>query len=201
MITKCPYCQKKLEIEDNLSGNQVRCANPQCQNVFTAPTVAGTKSVSKFRTRIPLILSVIAAILSATALFVSLYMDPLLGKGLSSYDFTSPQKALRSQLEMEINKDLRAMLELGKLRSVKYNREKLETIRVHDEAEYQGKKLLFVSFKKNSILQYDMAAFEKDAECGLWFRSYVLTSSMEDEGLKAKIEKWENRKPDDAPEE
>ena len=39
MIARCPHCQKKLEIADNLAGKQVRCANPACQNAFTVPAV------------------------------------------------------------------------------------------------------------------------------------------------------------------
>jgi hypothetical protein len=37
MIARCPHCQKKLEIADNLAGKQARCANPECQNTFMVP--------------------------------------------------------------------------------------------------------------------------------------------------------------------
>jgi len=40
MIARCPHCQKKLEIADDLAGKQVRCANPECQKIFTVPAAA-----------------------------------------------------------------------------------------------------------------------------------------------------------------
>ena len=40
MIARCPHCQKKLDIADDLAGKQVRCANPACQKAFTVPAAA-----------------------------------------------------------------------------------------------------------------------------------------------------------------
>jgi len=40
MIARCPHCQKKLDIADDLAGKQVRCANPECQKAFTVPAAA-----------------------------------------------------------------------------------------------------------------------------------------------------------------
>ncbi|HJZ57655.1 MAG TPA: hypothetical protein VKE74_21995, partial [Gemmataceae bacterium] len=93
--------------------------------------------------------------------------DPL-GSGLAAYDFSTPAKALESEAKMEAKLDIRARLELE--RKLRGNRaqEKLDTLKVHREEDYQGKKILFISYKEKGEMRYRTEAFEKSDDDGLW---------------------------------
>lgn len=137
-------------------------------------------------------LAMLALVASGIALAVALLRDPL-GKGLSAYDFTTPVKALRSDDEMKLNTDLRAVMQLQRKIEGKKIREKLDTLEVRRESEFAGKKLLFITFKDGGISRYRVAAYEKDAETGLWMSAYVSKYEVEqaDKALSDQMTKWE----------
>lgn len=137
-------------------------------------------------------LAALATVLSGVSLGMALLRDPL-GSGLEAYDFSSPQAALTSALELEQSDDIRAGIELARLRNNSRADEKLKTTKVHKESTYEGKKLLFISYEENGLSQYDVAAFEKHADTGYWLPSHVSTYSMNDNQLKSAIQEWEAR--------
>jgi len=82
--------------------------------------------------------------------------------------------------------------------------EKLKTLTVSHEAEWRGKKILFVKYQEGGVPKYDTEAFEKDVETGMWFpsRTYELERVIrhlgsatdpvdpEEAALGKMIEKW-----------
>ncbi|SRR6266542_6245405 len=61
-----------------------------------------------------IILPSIAVLLSGAALAWAVLKDPL-GKGIKAYDFSTPKAALMSQLKIEKDGDIRAVLQLSGL--------------------------------------------------------------------------------------
>jgi hypothetical protein len=117
-----------------------------------------------------------------------------LGSGINSYSFKTPQDAVFSQLDIEINRDIRALIEMEALISNPKAKEKRTSLKFHQESEYQGKKILFISYKLNGFTKYDTQAVEKDAETGYWLPSYVSSYDMnDDEPLKKTIQEWKNK--------
>lgn len=138
-------------------------------------------------------LSSLALIVSLAALARSFLHDPL-GSGLSKYDLTSPKACLISELKIEQAQDVRAELQLAQLRrGPKKIAERLKTLEVRKETEWNGKKILFISFEENGIKHYDVRGFEKDAESGLWMPSHVdaFTVGRDNRPLADQMEKWE----------
>ncbi len=147
---------------------------------------------SESSTRVSLVMSACALALSLLALAWTLASDPL-GKGIEGYDLSSPEGALRSELKMQLNQDIRARIQLDAMKKGKTVREKLETLKVHRTSDYAGKKLLFVSFTDNGISKYDVEAAEKDADTGMWLHTFVSIYDIEDSALQEAAERWEDK--------
>ena len=141
--------------------------------------------------QLPLVLSVAALFIALTTAAWSVYRNPL-GAGISAYDFTTPPKAIDSSLAITLNADIRAMMDLQRLKD-RHAKEKRATLKIHRDADYEGKKILFISFKEDGITQRDTEAFEKHADTGLWFPAYVSEYDMDDAVLKLAIEAWKNK--------
>jgi hypothetical protein len=137
---------------------------------------------------VALLLAGIALIVGSVALF----RDPL-GGSMAKYDFSNPKAALLSQYKMELNRDVRAMMDFSFRIKSSALREAIGSLEVRKEAEFQGKKILFIGFKKNGVNKYETKAFEKDAETGLWAPTYVssFTVAKDDPQLAKQMEKWE----------
>lgn len=143
-------------------------------------------------TRLPLVLSLAAVVIAISSTAWSVFRNPL-GPGISAYDFTTPEKAIDSDLAISINLDMRAARDIDRLMNLKKWEEKRNTLKIHRDANYQGKKILFISFKENGITKYDIEAVEKDAETGLWFPEYFSTYDMDDDELEQAIKSWKNK--------
>ena len=141
---------------------------------------------------IPTILSVVAISISFGACAWVTFYHP----GISNYDFSTPEKSLFSGLEIGANNDFRAQAELMRVGSFgREMKEKLKTIKVHREAEWHGKKILFISYEKNGITEYETRAFEKDAETGLWTSAFAHAFVVTDDNKTwaARMTDWENK--------
>jgi hypothetical protein len=158
------------------------------------PSGSGRTSVISW---LSLVFSSIALLLGIVALLYSWLHDPL-GYGLKSYDFSTPQAALRSQMKIEMNQDIRAQIQLHSAKSQKRVREALDTMQIHREARYKGKTLLFVSLRQDGIKKQRIDAFEKDADTGLWSQTFVSSFEVESEDrfLAQQMREWEQQKGD-----
>ena len=134
----------------------------------------------------------LSLLVALAALGIALFRDPL-GSGISKYNFSTPRTALESYLKMRINQDMRAEIELRSLFEGKQLKEELNTLDVRKEVEFQGKKILFVAFKKNGVNKYNILSFEKDAGTGFWERTHVGAYEVEKDNkeLATQMRRWE----------
>lgn len=153
--------------------------------------------------RLPLVLAGSALVMASAALVVAVLAmgggDDPLGKGLDSYDFSSPEKALVSDMEMRRNMDIRAQLDLERLRQGDDVDEKLESVEVDRQATYDDKQILFVSWTEDGKKKYKAEAFEKDEKTELWVRTYLSAYDVTDEILKEDINAWESKNEGEYP--
>ena len=144
-----------------------------------------------------LICSMLALLLSATALILVIYGGNLSlassKKRLARYDLTTPKETLVSFMTMQLNGGFDTLREYYRRAGEGRLRELLKTLKVHSEAEYAGKKILFVSYDRRGTKKYETFAFEKDAESGLWellsLRSYEIKNSE----LAKRVTTWEEK--------
>lgn len=191
----CTGCGNNFQVNDEFAGRKTKC--PKCGTVLIVPAVTipqtpPIKAHGSVTTIVALALATLALALALSALGVVLFRDPL-GSGLAKYDFSTPKAALISQKKIELNKDIRALLELQSRTKNKKLKEAIETMEVRKEAEFQGKKILFVTFKEDGVNKYTTEAFEKHAETGFWIPTYVgsFTVQKDNRGLAEQMRRWE----------
>src|SRR5262249_60115627 len=95
--------------------------------------------------------------------------------------------------EIELNGDLRAMMEIDAAREGLDPKEVLKTLEVKKEADWKEHKILFYSYKKKDVKQYKTAAFKKDAKTNYWLPDPKFDSFSLREGgpeLAKQMEKW-----------
>lgn len=152
----------------------------------------------------PWIVSSLALIVAIVALVLPLFRDPL-GSGLDSYDFSTPKAAMESRLKIRLNHDIRAQFELEKKLEGKRRQEELDTLEVKKQAEFRGRKILFVTYKQEDVSKYEVQSYEKHADSGFWVRSHVneFEVEKEDKELAAQMRSWrksgelDSKAPDD----
>ncbi len=213
----CPSCAARVSVPESALGRSVRC--PRCDHVFTAderegisargdrdvPLPIDDRPLARARPVAPagsagrtlalaaaLIMSFLALAAAGVALGIVWFRSPFPGSGLKKYDFSTPAAAYRSRLEIEANKDLRAEIELQTELHGPQIKEHLRTLQVKKEAEWRGKKILFVSYEQKGVKKHETVAFEKDAKTGYWLRSYVSAYDVRNENrdLADQMESW-----------
>ena len=136
---------------------------------------------------ISLICSIAALLIS---IFILLKPNPL-GKGIKAYDISTPEKALKAQIQIRLNKDYLAAVQYRSNRDKEKAEEIESSLEIHDSEDYDGKKILFISYTEDGEKKYDTEGFEKDSESGLWYRAYISTYDMPDNSeMKKRIQKW-----------
>jgi hypothetical protein len=131
------------------------------------------------------------AALGGVGYMMFLRPDPL-GKGLAKYDFSTPAAAMKSELEMEANFDVRAGLELQRKTKKKPVEEMINSLSVKKEEEWRGKKILFVSFTRDGVEKHETQAFEKQADTGFWVKSPLSSFDVREDNKKLAdmMESW-----------
>jgi hypothetical protein len=129
--------------------------------------------------------------------------DPL-GKGLSSYDLSTPTAAAKSMQQIDANMDLKAVIELQRKTKDKKLKEKIDTFEVKKETTWKDKTLLFITYKEEGKAKYDVVGMEKKGDPGVWTRSYVSDYEVENDNkdLAATMRSWKREgsltpKPED----
>ena len=112
---------------------------------------------------------------------------------MSKYDFTSPESAAKSMLEINSEVDVRANLEISRHRNGGSTSEILRTDEVNKVADYQDKKIVFVSYLQNGKKKKETLTFEKNLESKLWMPVTLLPYSIEDSNaeLAKEMREWE----------
>jgi hypothetical protein len=167
---------------------RVRATDAQTKDL---PRIASTSSIAW----VALLVAILALFPHVLPLVgVRLNLDGL-GRGMGAYDFSTPVAAMRSQIKMLVNQDLRGLIQYKGYRESRGNREALSTMSVSREEEAKGKVFLFVSYEMDGVTEHEVNAFEKDAKSGLWFDSpfYTFDFGDEDKPLRDRIEAWRSR--------
>lgn len=120
------------------------------------------------------------------------------GSGLAAYDFTTATKAMESEAKIESKMDLRASLELERKTSGLRTQEKADTLKVHREADFQGAKIVFYSYKVKGEMKYATQGFEKHEESGLWIRKSIGVNEVQNENpdLAREMREWTMKGPE-----
>jgi hypothetical protein len=116
--------------------------------------------------------SLSALVVAVVALAIGVLRNPL-GRGISSYDFTTPEAAAKSLVQIDKNQDFRARLELSELKEGRSGEEMSRTFEIHKTADFNDKKILFVSYANKGKKIKKIDSFEKDPETKLWIPTYV----------------------------
>ena len=140
----------------------------------------------------PLVLSIAAIALAFVALLTVLLHDPL-GKGIGSYDFSTPESGAKSLIQIEANKDLRARLELQDLTEGGNSKEAARTFEINKVVDFGDKKVVFASYLRKGAKKKRILGFEKDLESKLWVPTYVSAYEVKDVNaqLAKEMEAWD----------
>lgn len=146
---------------------------------------------------LPVVLSGLALLVAIAAMVVAITRDPL-GKGLSAYDFSTPEAAARSDLEIEANGDLRAAIDLGRLRQGQNLKDAVRTMEVSRTVDYGSTKVLFVSYMSKGVKKKKVMGFEKDLETKMWLPKSVYSFEIrkKDEKLAKEMDAWTEKDVD-----
>jgi predicted Zn finger-like uncharacterized protein len=210
---RCPKCLNQYVVgaAPRNGGGIQTAAQPSPPMARVAPAVEPPRPV-KSRNVLALVgllslpLAGLALVLSGVALGITLFRpkppdppnppDPL-GSGLSKYDFSTPRAALRSQDEVQVNRDIRAQLEYMEQIEGPKLKERLKTLEVKKEAQWGSKTILFISFEEEGVKKHQIASFEKHAKSGLWRRSFVgsydTKLQQENKELADQMRAWESK--------
>jgi hypothetical protein len=198
----CPKCNEPLEVPKPQSPH-IPAPTPNDFDFETsepptlpAPTPPSSPLPATSIGKLPTYLSAAALLISAAVAAKVFLTDPL-GAGLGAYDFTTPKAALTSELQVSVARDVRAQLDLAQLKSGKAEQEKLNTVKIERESDYQGKKILFISYQENGLPKYGISAFEKHTDTGYWLPVYISSYSISDSALEKAVNDWEAKSGSD----
>lgn len=155
---KCPHCNHPMEVPDDEACKKGTCK--KCDSELTVPA----RRKRKLNLSYSSVVATIALLLSLYACF----RNPL-GSGLDNYDLSTPKAALTSSLAMFQTDDVQARMDFNSLPTQYLEKEKLSTLKIHKLSDYQSDKLLWVSFDKNGIRQFDIEVLRKEPVSGLWY--------------------------------
>jgi hypothetical protein len=113
--------------------------------------------------------------------------------GLAPYDLSTPRAALVSRLQMQLRGDVPAAMELQALAGEDKLKEKLQTLEVRYESEWQGVKILFIAYRQGGVMRYSAVGFEQNARTGYWVQVPVRLDEVRarNADLAKQIESWE----------
>ena len=165
----------------------------------------------------PWILSIAAFCLALMAFIFTIFFDPI-GSRLKSYDFSTPEAAYRSGIQVEQDQHIRTMMRMRGQRTERRRLEKLNSLQVHETAPFDRSqdakawkrdsdrfdfspvvKILFISYKADERTRYEVEYMQKHKESGDWYTTFVSHRELRrDEKLLKKVRDWVARDRSDA---
>lgn len=106
------------------------------------------------------------------------------------YSFSSPEDALRSVLSMRKNGEFTALRSFDVAFNSSVIDEKLQTLTIHKVREYDGRRILFVSYKERGDEKFATEAYIRDAHSGLWGPTRYEYYDVADRDLSAEMRSW-----------
>lgn len=165
----------------------------------------------------PWILSIAAFCLSLMAFVFTIFFDPI-GSRLTSYDFSTPEAAMRSEIQAEEDQHFRTMMRMRWQRTRRKRLEKLESLKVHETVPFDRAqdakawkrdsayhdfnpvvKVLFISYEVNGDTRFDVEYMHKFKETGEWYSTYMSSYEVRrDKQLAKKIRDWRAKDKSDS---
>lgn len=159
-----------------------------------APAAAAARPPGRFAIPpvLPLAFSCAAVLFSFAALLINLSSGDPLGKGIAAYDFSTPETAARSILQIDANGDVRAKIELGHLSDGGDPHGAAKTMEVVRVVDYQGTKVVFARYAQGGKTRRRVFTFEKDLATKLWRPNYLSSYRVRDtdEQLAKEMSDW-----------
>lgn len=109
---------------------------------------------------------------------------------IKGYSFSSPEDALRSVLTMRKNGEFTALRSFDVAFNSSVIEEKLSTMQIHKVREYNGRRILFISYKERGDVKYATEAYLRDAHSGLWGPTRYEYYDVTDRNLAAEMRGW-----------
>ena len=156
-----------------------------------AETRGRNPSIQSRPSRLPLFLSAAALLVAIAALGIATFRSPL-GRGIRSYDLSSPEAAVKSLVQIQKGHDLKAQLDLTDLQEGNSGEEMIRTLEIHRKADFNDKKILFVSYTRKGTKIKSIETFEKDPESKMWLPKFLSNSdvSLVNEQLAKEMKSW-----------
>ena len=136
-------------------------------------------------------ISLLSLLVAVVALALPFLRDPL-GKGVSGYDFSTPELAAKSITWINVGRDIRAHMELSDLHRGGTPEEVYRTFEVNRIADVGDKKVVFVSYMRKGKKRKELLEIEKDLESKLWLPTSLRLYEVKktDEKLAKEMEAW-----------
>lgn len=141
---------------------------------------------------LPLAFSCAAVLFSLAALLINLSSGDPLGKGIAAYNFSTPEAAARSVMQIDANGDVRAKIELGHLSDGGDPHGAVETMEVVRAVDHQGTQVVFARYAQGGKTRRRVFTFEKDLATKLWRPNYLSSYRVRetDEQLAKEMNDW-----------
>jgi hypothetical protein len=157
--------------------------------------------------------SFMAILLALLAVAWAMFKDPWrpdftlrnpFGSPLSRYNMKSPGEAYKGLLEIQLNSDIPAMAELGRLQQNKLAKEKVESFEVKSDADFSRTekvkekdkevkyKVLFATWKEDTKEVKEVVAMRWDDEAEMWRPSRLSPQEVagKNADLAKQMEEW-----------
>lgn len=166
--------------------------DPRTRNAAEA---SGTRREGRFRRLIdgivPLTSFLALGIASFTAytVFIAGRQD-VSSTAMKAYSFSSPEDSLRSVLTMRKNGEFTALRTFDVAFNSSVIDEKLSTLQIHKTREYDGRRILFISYRERGDAKYATEAYLRDAHSGLWGPTRYEYYDVKDQQLASEMRGW-----------
>lgn len=111
-------------------------------------------------------------------------------QAIRGYSFSSPEDAMRSVLTMRKNGEFTALRSFDVAFNSSVIDEKLSSLKVHQIREYDGRRILFLSYKERGDDKYATEAYIRDAESGFWGPTRYEYYDVQDQALASEMRNW-----------
>ncbi len=130
-------------------------------------------------------------IASATAAWVFLGgRQDVSAQAIKGYSFSSPEDALRSVLTMRKKGEFTALRSFDVAFNSSVIEEKLSSLQIHKVREYDGRRILFISYRERGDEKFATEAYIRDAHSGLWGPTRYEYYDVGDRNLAAEMRGW-----------
>lgn len=138
-------------------------------------------------------ISALAVLVGGVALSVTLLAKPL-GEGVGGYDFSTPEAAAKSYMQIELNADIQAEMDIRRIKNRDGLKGMIDTFEVGSVESFGGKKLVFVSYMLEGEKIKEVLGFEKSIKSGGWMEKSFYEDEEEikktNTKLAKKIQDW-----------